>query len=224
MDRYWYAIKVDEETSIVYAMSVSHNGVIWQTKIHAYNPVTNSYVWQYTVPEAYREYYVGDSELHLAGNYLVTYFQWFENARDNFKGAIVIIPLVYSGATPEVRIIDLPGPNNNLSDFTFDAKTNIGTFADARSKSLVHLNFSDWSMTTEPVPFEPFAVMVSPMSGELYATHMPRSSEMGAYWTEGVLWKRTLSSATWVQVAQVGRSPVDVSLVTIDSTDRKSVV
>ena len=219
VDRNWSAINSDQETSIKYAMSLNDT-----IKVQAYDPITNTYPWQYTVPDAYRQYYAGDSELHIAGNYLVTYLQWFTNARDTFKGALVVIPLVLeAGATPAVRIIDLPGPNNRPTDFAYNAKTNIGTFADARAQKLIHLSFADWTMTTEDLPFQPFAVMVSDMSDEMYATHVPRASDMTYIPTNGAVWKRPLSGGTWVRVSEVARLPADLSVVVLSGVPKLMV-
>lgn len=211
VDRNWSAIKIDQETGVVYATSVTDT-----IKFHAFDPLSNTYLWQYTVPEAYRQYNGTEGELHLAGNYLVTYLQGFTDARDNFKGALVVIPLVLeAGATPVVRIVDLPGPNNNPAGFTYNVATRVGTFADARARQLVHLSFIDWTMTKEDVPFEPYAVLVSNVSGEMYATHVPRASDMSYIPTNGALWKRSLSGGAWAQVSEVDRLAANLSVVNI---------
>lgn len=85
IDESWTAIKIDEETELVYAMSASSNSI----KIQAYDPASNSYRWQYTLPAEYQHYRIEDSSLHLAGNYLVSYLQNYTSARDSFSGALL---------------------------------------------------------------------------------------------------------------------------------------
>lgn len=209
VDEGWSAIKINEETGVVYALSATINAI----KLHAYDPAKNSYQWQYTLPEAYRQYRIDDSELHLAGNYLVSYLQKVNATRDAFNGALLVVPL--NTITPEVRIINLPGSNNLPVDFAYNPKTGVGSFADARAQALIHLNFNDWSISTENLPFQPYALLVSESSGQLYATEVPQSAEMLFASTNSVLWKRPLVGGSWTQLVHVGRVAVDISLINL---------
>lgn len=208
IDVRWTAIKVNEETGVVYAMSAYSNTI----KVHAYDPASNSYLWQISLPEAYRQYRIDDSELHLAGNYLVSYLQNYPSTRDTFKGALLVVPL--GGAAPELRIIDLPGQNMPV-DFAYNPKTSIGTFADARAQALIHLNFSTWNLSFEDVPFQPYALLVNESSGQLYATQVPQRQDMTVLPSNSSLWKRSLLGGSWTQVTELGRAATDISTVNL---------
>lgn len=139
----WSTVTIDEESGVVYGMSIGGVSPDITIRFHAYDPKENRYVWNYTVPEQYRQYYSGESKLHSAGQYLVTYFQTRENNRTLFRGALLVFGNV-SSETPSVQIFDLPGPNHNITDFSYDAEANVGYFANARDRSLHKLDFNDW--------------------------------------------------------------------------------
>lgn len=210
VDEGWSALKIDEETDLVYAVSANLNAI----KLHAYDPTTNSYRWQYTLPAAYRNFQIDDSRLHFAGNYLVGYLKNISSARDSFSGALLVIPLTTLG-TPNVKIIDLPGQNTLPVDFSYNPKSAIGSFADARAQSLIHLNFNDWSLTTEPLPFQPHAVLVSTSSDELYATEVPRETDMRFAPGPSTLWKRPLAGGSWTELAPLGGPAVAMSIINL---------
>jgi hypothetical protein len=155
----------------------------------------------------------------LAGNYLVTYLQHFPTTRDTFKGALLAIPL-NSATSSELRIINLPGPNNHLVDFAYNPKTAIGSFADARAQALIHLNFNDWSVSFENLPFQPYAVLVNESSAQLYATQTPQTPEMRFTAVKGALWKRPLVGGNWTQIAGVGLAAIDLSVINLSGVPK----
>jgi hypothetical protein len=204
----WASVKIDEESGVVYGVSVTDT-----IRYHAYDPKGNRYLWNYTVPEQYREYNPAEGELYLAGEYLVGYF-WTWVDKTNFQTGIIIFGNLES-EEPEVRIIDLPGPRETVTDFTFDAKAMVGYFANAAGKELYRLDFRTWSMTTEPLPFQPYALLADPYTDELYATEVPRTYEMGYPVVDGNLWKRNLTQGTWDFVAPQGYGAKELFITTL---------
>lgn len=204
----WFNVVVDEESGVVYGVSVTDT-----LRYHAYDPKENRYLWNYTVPEQYREYHPSESGLHLAGEYLVTQF-WTWVDKTNFQTGILIVGNL-KGETPEVKIIDLPGPRETVVDFTFDAKANVGYFSNAAGKELYILDFSDWSLHTESVPFDPYALLADPYTNELYATEVPRAEDMGYPVVDGNLWKRSLSGGAWDFVAPLGYGAKELFLTNL---------
>ncbi len=215
-DSGWTTILQDEESGLVYSIAWAET-----IKLNAYDPQGNQYLWQYTLPEQYQQnYFAGDTDLQFAGQYVVTYLQYITNERNDWRSVLIIIGNP-SSATPEVRIIDLPGPNDNISDFSFDAKNNVGYFANAKGRSIYKLDFSNWSLSEEPVPFQPFAIMADADDGVLYATHIPRGEDMSSLSVSyevktSALWKRDLVDGEWAEVVRFYREPVDLFMTNID--------
>lgn len=217
VDEGWTAIKVNEETGVVYAISTNADAI----KVQAYDPASNSYLWQYTLPEGYKQLRNDESELHLAGNYLVSFLKSNPNASST-TGAILVIPTETAPPSP-LRIIDLPGPSNLPVDFAYNTKTGIGTFADARAPGLIHLNFNTWILTFEDLPFAPYALLINESSGQLYATQVPHRADFSLPINSN-LWKRPLSGGLWTQVVELGRTATDLSVVNIAGSPKIMVL
>lgn len=215
VDSGWYGTKIDEETGIVYAMSAAGT----TARLHAYSPNSNSYLWQYTIPQSHQPYRADGTELHLAGNYLIAYLQ-NTGALNSFKASILVIPLDATG-TPDVRIIELPGAARFPVDFSYDHKNHIGIFSDALAQDLIHLDFRNWSIAVEALPFQPYAVLVSNATDEVYATEVPRTSSVTLFSAANSnLWKRRISGENWVRVNDAGRIASDISLININGTQK----
>ena len=197
-------------------------------KIQAYDPKTNSYVWDYTMPAEYSASWnraVG--KFAFAGNYLITHMNRpINNWADGSNGALIIVKLGGSGPR-DVRIIPINEADGTLStksvptDFIYDGVRKVGTWSDSLGRRLIHVDFTTWQVTHESLPFQPHALL-APTTGELYVTDVPY---LGYVWPYeiGRLMKRASSTSPWVLVSEAGHNAFDLRIINVAGVPKVAV-
>ncbi len=190
-------------------------------KIQAYDPKTNSYVWDYTMPAEYSAWNRAVGKFAFAGNYLITHMNRpINNWADGANGALIIVKLGGSGPR-DVRIIPINEADGTLStksvptDFIYDGVRRVGTWSDSLGRRLIHVDFATWQVTYESLPFQPHALL-APTTGELYVTDVRFDGGWPAI--RGNLMKRVSSTNPWTVVSQLGLSAHDLAIVSISGS------